>query len=96
MESSKDGPTFRREDGAVEWLEGPSDLDRLSVKEHTARRKLSPVLPTTAGDGIGRARRDELHHLVANLQTSRSSGADGYRAYAEKDVGCQDSANDRR
>jgi hypothetical protein len=41
----KDSPTSKREDGAVEWPEGPSDLDRLSVKERTARRKLSPVLP---------------------------------------------------
>ena len=47
------------EDGAVECPEGPSDLDRPSVKERTARRKLPRVLPTTTGDGIGRSRRDD-------------------------------------
>ena len=31
-----------------------TDLDRPSVKERTARRRLSPALPTTAGDRIGR------------------------------------------
>jgi hypothetical protein len=58
------------EDGAVDCPEGPSDLDRPSVKERTARRKLPRVLPTTTGDGIGRSRRDELHHL-ANLGPAR-------------------------
>ena len=58
------------EDGAVDCPEGPSDLDGPSVKERIARRKLSQVLPTTTGDGIGRSRRDELHHL-ANLGPAR-------------------------
>ena len=28
-------------------------------------------LPTTTGDGIGRSRRDELHHLTTNLGSAR-------------------------
>jgi hypothetical protein len=44
---------FRRRgrDGAVECPEGPSDLDQPSVKERTARRKLSKVSPTTTATG---------------------------------------------
>jgi hypothetical protein len=47
-------------------------VDRSAVGEGVHRTpELRPVWPTTTGDGIGRARRDELHHLAANLGSAR-------------------------